>query len=343
MIKVLLSAVLTLCLATGFGVSPADAETRIASWNIKRMTAENKDMNAVARVISHFDLVAIQEIMDETSIAVLLAEVQALTGTEWGYMPSHAIGRGSYKEHYAFVWRKTHVQYVDSAVVYLDSKDVFAREPLSARFRTADNETFIAANIHVLYGDSKSDRIPEIKALAEYWGWLGETFPDEQYFLMGDFNMAPDDVSWSALKQVASPVVTEGGSTLSTKNGVYANLYDNIWVPNNISADIKASVFPLPTYLEMSNRKTRDTVSDHAPVYMVIDNIDQESGRFDPELLDLQEQSYMDPVRANKNSKIYHLPSCGSYADMANSKNLEVFTSVEMAVDNGYRAAQNCS
>lgn len=139
------------------------------------------------------------------------------------------------------------MEFVDSAIVYLDHSDVFAREPLSARFRELEGgATFILENIHVLYGDDKSDRTPEIKALGEYWEWLGETFPGEQFFLMGDFNMQPDDTSFSHLAAYAVPAVTKGATTLSTREGPYVNLYDNIWMPRGMSARLRDGIFYFP-------------------------------------------------------------------------------------------------
>lgn len=335
--------IMSLVLACFVFVSELSADTRIASWNMKRLDSEDSDMkfNTAARVMAHFDFVSVQEVMDEPSLLRLVNELQEVTGSEWGMMPSHAIGRGSYKEHYAFFWRRSEVQYVDGALVYLDSRDVFAREPLSARFRTKDGETFVAANIHVLYGDSKEDRVPEIKALASYWAWLGESFPEEQFFLMGDFNMEPSEYAWGPLKQVAVPLLTVGGTTLAYKNGQYANLYDNIWVPNNLKAKVQAGVFDLAGYAKMSNKRTRDEISDHAPVYMIISDMDEESGRFDPRIMQLEEHTFL--VRGNKNSEIYHLPGCGSYNDMARSPNLQEFANEQMALEAGYRRARNCS
>ena len=332
-----------LLLACVIWTAEAAADTRIASWNMKRLDSSDADLKfeTAARVMAHFDFISVQEVMDEPSLLRLVNELQEVTGSEWGMMPSHAIGRGSYKEHYAFFWRKSEVQYVDGAVVYLDSRDVFAREPLSARFRTNEGETFVAANIHVLYGDGKEDRVPEIKALASYWAWLGESFPNEQFFLMGDFNMEPKEYSWDALKQVATPLITVGGTTLAYKDGEYANLYDNIWVPNNLRAHVQAGIFDLPSYTGMSNKQTRDQISDHAPVYMILSDMDEESGHFDPRMLKLEEQTSL--IRGNKNSEIYHLPGCGSYNDMARSPNLQEFATEQMAIQAGYRRARNCS
>ena len=335
---------LTLLTMTSFAL----AETRIASWNIMRMSDDNKDMQSVVKIISHFDLIALQEVMSEEGLLTLVSDLQQETGTEWGVMSSHAIGRGPYKEIYAFVWRKSHVSYVDSAVVYLDSKDVLAREPLSARISTPEDGTFILSNIHVLYGKNKSDRVPEIRALFDYWSWLGEAFPNEQYFVTGDFNMPPSDRSFEDLKRFASPAITSGATTLSSHNGKFANLYDNIWVPNGLKANMRSGIFDFPKALGIDHKTSRKMISDHAPVYIILDKMDEATGLYDGRIFEewgsantpKQEQTLL--VRGNSNSQIYHLPGCPNYADMQRSTNLIEFKDETAAISTGFRKAKNC-
>ncbi len=330
-------------------VSTAQAETRIASWNVKRLTDDNKNVEAMVDILSYFDLVALQEVMDEEGLPEIVEGLQAKTGVQWGVMMSHAIGRGTYKERYAFIWRTSHVEFVDSAIVYLDSADVFAREPLSARFRSKeDGFSFIMANIHILYGDGRADRVPEIEALRAYWQWLGETFPEEQFFVAGDFNLKPEDPAFGLLKRFASPVITSGATTLSKTTGKYANLYDNIWIPNNIQASMKSGILDFPSILGISHEEARSTISDHAPVYLFVDQMDETTGHYDHKLAGSINASAT-PVRAtvayvrgNKSSKIYHLPGCPSYETMKNSSNLVEFMTDTQAEQAGFRKAGNC-
>jgi endonuclease/exonuclease/phosphatase family metal-dependent hydrolase len=326
------------------GQDAEDDQTWIVSWNVKRMSMATTDLDAVSDVLKSFDLVALQEVMEEEVATVLLQNLQEKTFQNWGYLVSHAIGRGSYKERYVFLWKRSEVEYVDSAVTYIDDEDRFAREPVSARFQTKDGETFILGNVHILYGENEQDRTPEIKALRSYWDWLGKTFPDEQYFVAGDFNMAPSDQSFDLLRDVALPVITEGGTTLSTRDGQYANLYDNIWIPNNLQAEITAGVLDLSTTLQRTHADLRENVSDHAPVFMSLANMNETSGlyaaTFDPQTLVTAEEAML--VRGNKSSGIFHLPECPNYDDMRRSENLVPIPSVEEALALGYRKAGNC-
>lgn len=349
--KTITIKVLIITLFAAVFTSPVYAEVRLASWNIKRLNDSNKNLESVVKILSYFDFIAVQEVMDPDAMVALVTQLQETTNDEWGIMNSHLIGRGTYKEAYSFVWRKSAVDYVDSAVVYLDNRDVFAREPLSARFKTVKgDETFIVANIHILYGNSKSDRVPEIIALRKYWDWLSMNFPNEQYFLMGDFNMHPNEDAFAPLREVAVPLITEGATTLSKTTGRYTSLYDNIWVPDNLSiSNLKSDVLRFPDILNITHAYARKSVSDHAPVYFSFSSFNEESGLYNAvpykgsingEVDSPEKETLF--VRANERSKIYHIPDCGSYNVMVNSNHLIEFATEKEAVRSGYRKAYNC-
>lgn len=278
MVKFLASAIALACLV----LPPiAGADVRFSSWNIKHFGWNNdKAEDVVAAVASGFDLVAIQELMDADALERMERNLESITGESWSQMASHEVGRGRYKEMYGFIWRDSEVEYLDGAVVYLDSKDVFIREPYSARFLDVDtNISMAVATVHVLFGDSVSDRTPEIQALRSYWDWLLETYPEDadRLMLAGDFNLPPDHEAWAALKLVAKPLITRGKTTLSTRNGRYASLYDNIWVSHSTQLDHRISgIFRLTDFMDAitgrhwNNDEIRGHVSDHVPVFSLL-------------------------------------------------------------------------
>ena len=258
-------------------LEPAEAGSdrlRIASWNIQHLGwQEDKDYAALVAVARRFDFLAVQEAMTAEGIEQLRDELIVATGEAWETMYSHRIGRGSYKEKYAFLWRSSAVDYVAGAVVYLDVTDSFAREPYSARFRHRPSGLeFVAATVHILFGNAVEDRLPEIHALREYWDWLETIYPETpERLLMGDFNLAPSHEAWAELWEVARPLITEGATTLSTIDGRYANLYDNIIVAqDHPSSIVEAGILRFPELLELTHEEARSRVSDHAPVYVVL-------------------------------------------------------------------------
>lgn len=154
--------------------------------------------------------------------------------------------------------------------MYLDPGDVFAREPMSAMFSDPeDGQRLVFAAVHILYGDGRADRTPEIRALADYWSWLEESF-DAPVVLAGDFNLKPDDRAWRALGKNAQPLIRRGASTLSSHDKRYAHLYDNIWArPGELDITSKG-IGRFPGWLGITHKHARKHVSDHAPVYFTL-------------------------------------------------------------------------
>lgn len=245
----------------------------IASWNIQHLgQGNNKDYQALGEIGTQFDFIAVQEVMNAEGIEAFKSALEKTSGEPWEAMYSHLVGTASYKEMYAFVWRKSAVEYLDGAVVYLDPGNLFIREPYSARFlNRKSNQAFAASTVHIIYGKRIGERVAELEELANYWQWLEEIYPETPVMLMGDFNMPPRHKGWQTLKDLGvEPLITEelGASTLSTKEGVFANLYDNIWVGSKSFMIGEVGILEFPKLLGLTHKEARRSVSDHAPVYM---------------------------------------------------------------------------
>ncbi|MGP9551822.1 endonuclease/exonuclease/phosphatase family protein [Halomonas sp. AOP42-D1-22] len=243
----------------------AFATVSVASFNIQNLGWQNsKDYKTVALITSSFDVVAVQEVMNEEGAERLHRALEKVSGEAWSYMMSHLIGRGSYKEAYAIYSRDSAARYLDGAVVYLDPEDTFARYQ---SVRTGD--VFALANLHVLYGNRVSDRLPEIDYLASYWEWLKEIYPDTPIILAGDFNLDVGHEGFTALLDQSARLAIEdqGSTTISPINGRYANNYDHIFVSPSVNVTSNG-VLRFPQWLGMTHEEARETVSDHVPVWI---------------------------------------------------------------------------
>jgi endonuclease/exonuclease/phosphatase family metal-dependent hydrolase len=336
----------------------AYADVTIGTWNLEHLSVRpNKDFQGIAKVAQKADFLAVQELMNEDALEALALELTKQTGKHWSAMASHAVGRKSYKEMYGFVWRDDVVAYEDGAVTYLDRQDTFEREPYSARFKSIkDGTTFVVATVHILYGKSQSDRASEITALSDYWSWLKDTYPgNNQIMLMGDFNTPPTSPAWDNLDASAKPLVLNGASTLSTTDGKFANLYDNIFVSKNTAIRVNdVQVFNYPKFLGMTHAKGRDSVSDHAPIFL---NASFSGGS--PSTASAQPRAAlpnpMKPtaapggsgknltvaIRGNKKTMVYHRPDCPSY-NAISEKNRVEFDTAAAAEAQHYHLAGNC-
>ncbi|ART81103.1 hypothetical protein CBP12_04835 [Oceanisphaera avium] len=332
----------------------------VGSWNIQRLGhGSQKSFAALATIAGKVDLLAVQEVMTEQGITDLERALEKHTGESWSHLLSHALGANSYKEHYAFIWRDSAVKYVDGAVVYLDKQNHFAREPFSARFQSKrDHSELAMATVHIVYGKTIKDRTPEINALAEYWLWMKEIYPNTPLVLAGDFNLDQAHAAWAPLKRYAKPLITQGASTLSDTAGKYVNLYDNIWVERDSHLKIKQQgVIDYPKLIGWDHSKSRKHVSDHAPIFMALGNSQFDNATASLAPFSQAPSNYVAPkknpkpqvaastqdreIRANKNSGIFHRADCPSYARLG-VKNRVVFDSVQAAQQAGYRLAKNC-
>jgi endonuclease/exonuclease/phosphatase family metal-dependent hydrolase len=338
----------------------ACADVKIGTWNLEHLSVRpNKDFQSIAKVARQVDFLAVQELMSEEALQALASELTRQTGKHWSSMASHAVGRSSYKEMYGFLWRDEAVAYEDGAVSYLDRTDTFEREPYSAQFRSLkDGKTFVAATVHVLYGKNQADRASEIVALSNYWTWLQETYPgNNRIMLMGDFNTPPNSPAWSKLDSSARPLVLDGASTLSTTDGKFANLYDNIFISKQSAIRVnKVEVYDYPKFLGLTHAKGRDSVSDHAPIFLnaslsgggAAESASAVTAQTRPGMDSPTKPAASTPsthlalaIRGNKKTMVYHRPDCPSYNAIAEKNRVE-FNSAAVAEAQHYRLAGNC-
>lgn len=269
----------------------ANAGLKVASWNMKHLGWNNqKNIPAVAQVLSRFDLIGLQEVMHPEELQPLLDALHEETGVDWQASSSRVIGNNSYKEGYAFVWRLDRVASQGGEVLYLDLDQAFMRQPYSALFAAKDGSVapFIAATIHVKYGSSVKDRTPEVKALADYWQWLGDSFDGHPRILMGDFNLAiKGQKAWRPLSRFAKPYVIEERTTLSKKPGQYANAYDHFWVTPQLNVTT-AGAMQVPALFNISHQAAYTYLSDHIPIYLTLGDAEVNLGEFkNPAIRDL--------------------------------------------------------
>lgn len=192
-----------------------DQNLLIATWNIRgfgNITREwasgpddspRRDLHSVlciAEIISHFDVVAVQEVKGNIRG---LRDMLKVLGADWSMILTD-VTRGSEgnDERMAFLFNTKRVQLSGLAcelVVSLEElnsvdentlKKQFARTPYAVGFKSA-GATFVLTTLHILYGSSAKDRIPELKAIAKWMAdWAQSMNEYEQNLIvLGDFNI----------------------------------------------------------------------------------------------------------------------------------------------------------
>lgn len=161
---------------------------RLASFNLKNLgyNYEDRNLNDMAYVLAHFDIIALQEVMKKSGVDVgsgqelteldaLVQDVQSETASDGN--PTWAVVRtdepiitNNRYEYYAILYRTDRVEYTGVKGLFLDNQTPssefpfgeFAREPFHANFR-AGSFDFTLIDFHADDPDSKS-RDEEIRA-----------------------------------------------------------------------------------------------------------------------------------------------------------------------------------
>lgn len=241
----------------------------IGSFNIQRLgpsqLADPWVMERLAKIISQFDVIAIQEVTDvsEKTLPALVNLVNQ-AGNHYAYTISPRIGRTAYFEQYAFVFDYQRVQ-SGSAVSYVvnDEEDLLHREPYVGRFRTTDPAQpfeFTLINVH-----TDPDEIEyELDVLADLYLNVREfEYPEDDVILLGDFNQEPGKLQ-KLDRIVGFSSIIEGIPT----NTRQTKTIDNIMIDAQRTVEFsgRAGVLDLEKAFQIS-RDDALRLSDHLPVW----------------------------------------------------------------------------
>src|SRR5918997_2210445 len=192
-----------------------DRNLLIATWNIRALgdltekwesTDEDtpkRDLHSllcIAEIVSRFDVVAVQEAKDNLKA---LRHMLKVLGPNWGLSLTDVTeGAPGNAERMAFLFDTRRVQLSGLACELVVPQEQlgsigsdalqrqFARTPYAVSFRS-NTKTFILITLHVLYGESEEERVPELKAIAEWLaGWARDANGwDHNLIALGDFNI----------------------------------------------------------------------------------------------------------------------------------------------------------
>lgn len=241
----------------------------IASFNIRIYSNKSRDdqeLQQIAAILERYDLIAVQEVRDETVIQRTLAILRD-KGLDYDYMISRPVGK-SVKERYAFIYKAGIIEIKQKGQIYPDPQNHFIREPYYATFKAGQFD-FTLATIHVLFGNSKKHRRPEIKQLAEVYTTLQQQDSHEQdIIILGDFNFGPRDEGFQALLACSNgmcALIHNGKTTIGDKS-----LYDNFFFDQDHLTEYtgKSSIFEFDKHIYKNDLYTaRKAVSDHRPIW----------------------------------------------------------------------------
>ncbi len=216
-----------------------DRTLLLATWNLREFGGTKfggRDKEAlyyIAQVLSHFDLIAVQEVRDNLDE---LEELMGILGHWWSFLVTdETAGRAGNCERMAFVFDRRKVKFGGLAGEQegptskdgnlLRISDAFARAPFMAGFQ-AGWFKFSLCTGHLYYGDSKPDdpeRLEETRTLVSLL--KKRTRNKDQWarniIVLGDFNLfsTKDKMMKEIHKVFETPPAVEGAfsNALRTK------------------------------------------------------------------------------------------------------------------------------
>lgn len=181
-----------------------------ATWNIRDLGVDRLGYGArldesyayIAEVISHFDIVAIQELRDPTALRRILDYLGDSYRAEFGFV---APGRAGNYERQGFIYDARKIALGDlSTTIVLDRTEIDhtrsgqpARPPFAAEL-VMNGRRFFVVTTHIYFGSESGPkferRIAELEAVA---GGIDRAFksffPEHAVILAGDLNVSSSD------------------------------------------------------------------------------------------------------------------------------------------------------
>ena len=245
----------------------------IGAFNTLRLGKGEKDYAYLAKSIEAFDIVGLVEVMNKKGIYKLISELEKISDSKWGYdISPYPVGTDEYKEYYAFLYKKDKVIFIKSDGFYPDENDDFIREPYGATFKI-NNFDFTYVLIHSIYGKKVSQRQFEARKIIDVYDYFQNLDPIENDILIGgDFNLPANDSAFELLLDHKDNIIYSLDPSIKTTIGTkgFANAYDNIFLSKKYTQEFKGTSGALDI-TKGDFIKTRKEVSDHLPIFIVVD------------------------------------------------------------------------
>lgn len=268
--KILVSLILLFITSFSIGDTALSSYSSIGSLNTLHLGWAGKDNSKLAKVISSFDLICLQEVMSEHGIKQVEKEVEKITGKDWDYLLSpYSVGERAYREYYGFLWKKEKVKLLKDLGFYPEkNKNDFTREPYGAIFKIG-NMDITLVTCHLVYGDNIKERRSEADKLYDVYNYFQSINNEEQdVIILGDFNLKGTDKSFFRLKSIDQirNIFYDHMKTTLNKEGELVSAYDNIFVSKYTTEKEIETNFVLYQHPLREYRK----ISDHLPVGIIV-------------------------------------------------------------------------
>lgn len=255
----------------------ASSSLRVVSWNLRHegWSGETDYEGDARQIWNQFgssstspngcDLVFLQEVMSADASNGIADELMDISGVTWVAETTPVIGRTTYKEAYAVLYRTDRVD-VENWWVWNDVGDKFEREPMIVEVRdTRSGADYTFLNWHTIFGTT-SERQAEIKQMSKVFAQVqAADTGDQDVILLGDHNASATSSWWSALINLTPTVVWKvNDPTTLNASGAYASAYDHFWFQSQYLTEYSSSG---RDYVSSTLTFVND-LSDHVPIWI---------------------------------------------------------------------------
>ena len=252
-------------------------EGYIASFNTLRLGRNSKDYILTAQVVELFDIVGLIEVMNEEGVEKLVDTLNDISDEKWDYHISpYPTGNNSYKEYFAYVWKRDKVKFLKERGYYPDDEKKFSRKPYGADFKIGEFDfTFVLA--HSIFGKGESARRAEAFRLNEVYDYFQDLDPDENdIILAGDFNLSAFDEAFEKLLMHKDKVIYAINPVIKTTLGQkgLASSYDNMFLSTIYTTEFEGKSGAID-FTQEKYKEMKEKISDHLPIFIVV-NIDED-------------------------------------------------------------------
>lgn len=224
----------------------------LATWNLREFEATSygdrlcDSYYYIAEIISHFDIVALQEVRSDLNG---LGKLVKVLGKSWSYIVSDVTeGRPGNDERMAFLYDNSKVRFTNMAgeIVLPHNKkkktlQQFARTPYLVSFQSGWFK-FNLCTVHAYFGEGKPGMKKRITEISEVANFIKNRATKEakktesrwdlyNYIILGDFNIINrEDKTYEALTKNTGLTIHEGvfKNQLTGTNVMKDKYYDQI-------------------------------------------------------------------------------------------------------------------
>lgn len=244
------------------------AQTKVVSWNLENFGKSKSDihLNYIAKTISNYDIIAIQEVVAGIGGAQTVAKLASLLnekGNKWDYKISDPTSSSSYKtERYAFIWKTNKAKLKSRPSLEKKFSVEIDREPYFATFEI-NKKTITLVNFHAI--TKKKQPETEIK----YFKFLPNEYPHLNLIFLGDFNCPEKHSVFNPLKKMGYASVLKNQKTTlkhqCKSNICLASEFDNIFYKTSSLKVFNSGIIKF--YEDFDSLQNARKVSDHIPIW----------------------------------------------------------------------------